>query len=259
MDNKLRNFIDKDDCFFIHYASDGFYNGSSPAPKISCIAIFSESLKVIRVFSINTYIQSHNIENSEKFLLKEFQSFLKVRQNVCFVHWNMNGEGFGFKALWARAKELGIKLPEIEEENLFDLSSYVAYLSEKRLSIKQILWFNSLLCGGNYLDGKTEAEYFNKGNFKDIDNSVKLKVQGFADVVKLIKEDKLKTEVPCKPNDGLTKEERCEQALKFAKAREKITEQYANNEPECVEEYSFLFFDFEHPWISLIANWVANM
>ena len=63
------NFIDKDDCFFIHYASDGFYNGSSPAPKISCIAIFSESLKVIRVFSINTYIQSHNIENSEKFLL----------------------------------------------------------------------------------------------------------------------------------------------------------------------------------------------
>ena len=33
MDNKLKDFLNRNNCFFIHYASDGFYNGSSPAPK----------------------------------------------------------------------------------------------------------------------------------------------------------------------------------------------------------------------------------
>ena len=41
MDNKLQDFINKEDCYFIHYASNGFYNGSSPAPKISCIVIYN--------------------------------------------------------------------------------------------------------------------------------------------------------------------------------------------------------------------------
>ena len=157
MDNRLEKLLQQKDCYFIHYASDGFYNGFSPAPRISCIGIFNNNMDSRKVFSIDTYFQSHNVEDSEKFLLKEFQSFLKVRPNICFIHWNMNGKGFGFKALWARAKELEIELPEISEENLFDLSSYVAYLSEKRLSIKQILWFNSLL-DRQYLDGKDEAK-----------------------------------------------------------------------------------------------------
>lgn len=64
--------------------------------------------------------------------------------NVSFIHWGMNNNGFGFKAIQARAKELGVELPTIADGNLFDLSSYVAYIAEKKLSIKQILWFNSL-------------------------------------------------------------------------------------------------------------------
>lgn len=41
MDTKLKDLINRDDCYFIHYASDGFYNGSSPAPRISCIVIYN--------------------------------------------------------------------------------------------------------------------------------------------------------------------------------------------------------------------------
>ena len=42
MDNKLQELLNKDDCYFIHYASNGFYNGSSPAPNVSCIVIFNQ-------------------------------------------------------------------------------------------------------------------------------------------------------------------------------------------------------------------------
>ena len=140
MDNRLENLLKNKNCYFIHYASDGFYNGMTPAPRISCIGIFNNSMDVRKVFSIDTYFQSHSVEDSEKFLLKEFKSFIESKPDISFIHWNMNGKGFGFKALWARAEELGINLPEIKEENLFDLASYVAYLSEKRLSIKQILY-----------------------------------------------------------------------------------------------------------------------
>ena len=193
---------------------------------------------------------------------------------MSFIHWNMNAYGFGFKAIQARAKELGVELPEIPEENMFDLSSYVAYIAEKKLSIKQILWFNSLLYGNDYLDGKTEAEYFENGFFDDIYYSVDLKVRGFVDVVKLIQENNLKTEPPYTNDDGLTREERRQQALELAQAREKmINDIYENNrkiqarnqriieqedyEPEDVEEEIFCY-DSEHPLISLFSSWLAN-
>lgn len=38
------------------------------------------------------------------------------------------------------------------------------------------------MIGDDYLDGKVEAEYFDKGLFEKIYNSVDLKVRGFADV-----------------------------------------------------------------------------
>ena len=97
--------------------------------------------------------------------------------------------------------------------------------------------------------------------------SVELKVRGFADVVKLIREDKLKTEAPYKTNDGLTWEERHEAALKREKMREQMMQDIIEHnrevmdraeETECTREEGFFFFDFAHPIVSLIANWVGN-
>ena len=133
------------------------------------------------------------------------------------------------------------------------------------------------MIGEDYLDGKTEAEYFNAGKFEEIYYSVCLKVRGFADVVKLIQKNKLKSEPPYQINDGLTKEERRQQALKIAQAREEILrdmvnhnkklltrqeeayeESIENYEPEVEEEHSLFFFDFDHPLISIFANLFAN-
>ena len=282
MDSKLENLLKNKDCFFIHYASDGFYNGMTPAPRISCISVYNGSLDKRINFSIDNFKQAQSIEDAEKMLLYDFKSFLELKPDISFVHWNMNGKGFGFSAIWARAKELGIDLPEINEENMFDLSSYVAYLSEKRLSIKQILWFNSLL-DRQYLDGKDEALYFSQRKFSEISASVSLKVVGLYYVVEELKNGTLKTEkVFAEPNDGLTKEERHARALRIDAAREEMLRDMVNHnklalqkqqkaldeylskadefEPEYVEqeESGIFFFDFGHPVISLFANWFAN-
>ncbi len=274
MDNKLENLLKNNNCYFIHYASDGFYNGLSPAPRISCISIFKDQMQSRINFSIDNFKQTQSIEDAEKMLLYDFKSFLELKPDICFVHWNMNGKGFGFSAIWARAKELGIELPEIKEENLFDLSSYIAYLSEKILSIKQILWFNSLL-DRQYLDGKDEALYFSQRKFSEISASVSLKVVGLYYIVEELKKGTLKTEkVFAEPNDGLTKEERRQQALKLAETRDKmINDIYEHNkriqkhneeildkieQAESESDEGVLFYDSAHPLISLFASWFAN-
>ncbi len=298
MDKKLEQLINKDNTYFIHYASNGFYNGSSPAPKVSCIVLYNLKNDKCINFSISEHLDNdlRDIELAESELLTDFNSFVNQNSEISFIHWNMTAKGFGFNAIKARAEELCVEFPIIKEENLFDLSSYVAYVAEKKLSIKQILWFNSLLIGDDYLDGKTEAEYFDKRKFKEILYSVDLKVRGFADVVKLIQEDKLKIEAPYQINDGLTKEERRQQALKIAAAREEMLRDMVNhnkrilnkkekafddylknadkevkagidryfdkNGIEYEEEYyhdeGICFFSFAHPIISLFANWFAN-
>ena len=276
MDNKLQDFINREDCYFIHYASNGFYSGSSPAPKISCIVIYNLKRDKGYRFNILDHIGANSKEQAERLMLENFKLVFTKIPDVSFIHWNMTAEGFGFKAIQARAKELGVDIPMPDNEHLFDLSSYGSYIAEKKLSIKQILWFNSLLIGDDYLDGKVEAEYFDKGLFDKIYNSVDLKVRGFADIVKLIQDNKLKTEAPYQYNDGLTKEERRQQALKLAETREKmINDIYEHNrkvqahneriikqmediELEYEEEHRFLFFDFDHPLISMFANWFVN-
>ena len=273
MDNKLEDFLNNKDYYFIHYASEGFYNGSSPAPKISCIVIYNDSElnKDKKRFSPMDYHEENDLESAERLCLEKFKQIIS-NPNTCFIHWNMNMEGFGFKAISARAKDLGINMPKITNDRLFDLSSYVAYLSEKRLSIKQVLWFNSLLNNG-FLDGKTESEYAKEGRYEEIFKSVNAKVVGLSMLIDEIKNNTLKTENPFpEPKDGLTKEERRTLALKVAESRERMFKEIEEHNRRVLEhnkrvmeqpvyqevDESFLFFDFDHPLLSMFINWFGN-
>lgn len=266
MDNKLQNLLNRDDCYFIHYASSGFYDGSGSAPKISCILIYNPKNDKGYRFDIADNLEGNSKEQAEKLTLEKFKSVFTKIPNVSFIHWNMTAKGFGFKAIQARAKEMGVELPTIPEENLFDLSSYIGYIAGKNLSVKQILWFNSLLYGNDFLDGKTEAEYFGKGKYEEIYNSVELKVKGFAEIVNLIKDNKLKTDPPYQNNDGLTKEERHMEAVKRSQMREQMLQDIMEHnrrvmeksESERVEEDAILYYNSEHPILSLFANLFAN-
>ena len=265
MDNKLQELLNRDDCYFIHYASNGFFNGSSPAPKISSIVIFNKKNEQGYRFTLKDHLQGHSKEDAEKLALENFKLLFEKNPNVSFIHWNMTANGFGFKAIQQRAKELGVELPTIQDENLFDLSSYVAYIAEKKLSIKQILWFNSLLYGNDFLDGKTEAEYFDKGKYEEINNSIELKVNGFAEIVDLIKANKLKTEPPYVNNDGLTKEERHREAVKRSQMREQMLRDIREHNKRVMEEPEIIYENYEveifaptHPILSLFCNWYVN-
>ena len=175
--------------------------------------IYNQNNDISYKFCLKDYIPGHSKEEAEKLMLEDFKLLFIKFPDISFIHWNMTANGFGFKAIQARAKELGVEIPTISEENLFDLSSYVAYLAEKKLSIKQVLWFNSLLYGNDYLDGKTEAEYFNKEKYDEISNSVELKVMGFSEITNLIEENELKTEPPYQNNDKKNRELALQQPL----------------------------------------------
>ncbi len=271
MDTKLEQFLNCNDYYFIHYASDGFYNGSSPAPKISCIVIFNDKTTEKFRFCTVVYLKKNSKEDAESLCLKRFKQIIESKPNICFIHWNMDSDGFGFKAISARAKELGIEFPKISNERLFDLSSYVTDIAGKRLTLKQVLWFNNLL-DDEFLEGKTEAEYLNYGRYEEIFESVNLKTAALSMIVEEIKHNTLKTEKPfANHNDGLTKEEKREQALKVAQMREQTFKDIAEHNrrilrkrEETIERYSeeqeegFVFFDSEHPLLSLFATWFGN-
>jgi hypothetical protein len=267
MDSKLEAFINQDECYFIHYASNGFYNGTSPAPKISCIVIYNQKNKIKGKFSISDYINENSVTDSEKLLLLKFKSFLEEHKKISFIHWNMLAEGFGFKAIYTRAKELDIELPAIYKENYFDLASYIEYIAGKKLSIKQILWFNSIL-DEQFLDGKTEAEYFKQNKFEEILNSVHSKVVGLSCIVNNIKDNSLETENNFElQTDGLTKEERKEQNKTIIKARNKILNDIVEHNRKILNKTkqkedegtsTFCILDFNHPIISMIINWIGN-
>lgn len=106
MDTKLKDFINRDDCYFIHYASDGFYNGSSPAPRISCIVIYNLKTDKGYRFLISDHTEDNSLEQAERLTLENFKMVFDKIPNVSFIHWGMNNNGFGFKAIQARAKEL---------------------------------------------------------------------------------------------------------------------------------------------------------
>ncbi|OLA95026.1 MAG: hypothetical protein BHW64_00810 [Candidatus Melainabacteria bacterium LEY3_CP_29_8] len=91
-------------------------------------------------------------------------------------------------------------------------------------------------------------------------------------IVEEIKHNTLKTEKPYTgQGSSLSKEERREQALKVAQAREQTFKDIAEHNrrilrkrEEAIERYSeeqeegFVFFDSEHPLLSLFASWFAN-
>lgn len=258
MDNKLERLLKQDNCYFIHYASDGFYNDSSPAPKISCILIFNDKTTEKFRFCPVDYLKENSKEEAERLCLNRFKQIVESKPNICFIHWNMNSDGFGFKAISARAKELGVELPQISNENLFDLSSCVTDIAGKRLTLKQVLWFNDLL-DNEFLEGKIEAEYLNYSRYEEIFESVNLKTAALSMIVEEIKHNTLKTEkLHTEQGNGLSKEKRREQVLKVTQAREQIFKDIAEHNrrilrkrEETIERYSE---EQEEGFVFLIQN-----
>ena len=102
------------------------------------------------------------------------------------------------------------------------------------------------------------------------------KVKGFSEMVKLIEKGEFKTEPPYQNNDGLTKEERHQAALKREKMREQIIQDIMDHNKRILKRKEEAFEEFvknfeskingenptcpdpKHPLLSLFASWAGE-
>ena len=264
--------------WIIHYACNGLYDNLSPAPNVSCIIISNLSCKFKRKFYVKDYLGEHSLKESEKLLLKKFADFINKNTDKYFVHWNMDSLSFGFNAISACCRELGIEIKNIPNENKIDLSKIVEKLANKKLSLKQALMFNNILFD-DFLNGKEELEAYNKGNYNAVLESVHDKVIGIQMLIEVINENSFKSKFSSTSKIKYTQTERKQIDKELKRYREKIFnnnkaviskmqqdfEDYKNEiidsyEEDLAEENDggIFVFDTGHPILSMFANLFLN-
>lgn len=206
MDNiAFKKLLESNDTYIIHYASNGIYEYGSLAPKISCIAVWGTNNEVRRRFFVQDFLEGNSLEQAEKIILQRFADFLSEDENIKFIHWGMNADGFGFRAISARCSDLGVNIREIPSKNKIDLSKIVSNYAGKKLSIKQVLMMNNCI-SEDFLSGKEEVECYNNGKYEKVFNSVKDKVVGFNSVIQRIMNNDLLTEFGNRRTSSYSKE-----------------------------------------------------
>ena len=265
--------------WIIHYACNGLYADLSPAPNISCIIVRNLNCENKRKFYVKDYLGEHSFKESEKLLLKKFADFINQNTDKYFVHWNMNGQSFGFNAINARCRELEIEIKDIPNENKIDLSKIVEKLANKKLSLKQTLMFNDMLFD-DFLNDKDELEAYNKGNYNAVLESVHDKIIGIQMLIEVINENSFKSGFNnTMPKSKYTQTERKQLDKELKRYREEIFnnnkaviskmqqdfEDYKNEvidsyEEDLAEENNggIFVFDTGHPLLSMFANLFLN-
>lgn len=265
--------------WIIHYACNGLYDGLSPVPNISCLIISNLSCKFKRKFYVKDYLGEYSLKESEKLLLKKFADFINENTDKYFVHWNMDSLSFGFNAINARCRELGIEIKNIPNENKIDLSKIVEKLANKKLSLKQALMFNNILFD-DFLNGKEELEAYNKGNYNAVLESVHDKVIGIQMLIEVINENSFKSGFNnTMPKSKYTQTERKQIDKELKRYREeifnnnkavisKMQQDFEDYKNEIIDSYEedlaeendggIFVFDTGHPLLSMFANLFLN-
>ncbi len=168
----------KQNIYSIHYSCSGFYNGGALAPSICCIAVYNIKTEEMHSFCLDNYIKKgYSLMESERLLLKDFVEFFNKIGNSFFIHWLMDGETYGFKAIFARCLNFGIDNLELNnfiDFNLASCSNFSLIDTLEENNCKKV----------TVLNGKNEAIGFNNQNFKIVALSTKAKAIGLAELFK---------------------------------------------------------------------------
>lgn len=176
----------------VHYACEDFANrpdGSSA--RITAIA--ARHLDSAQTFSFSIHLSAERLgisykdiadryEELERDLLQDFTKFCEKHMSFTWVHWSMRDSNYGFPALYHRCKLLGIAPTEIPPTNLFDLARCLVsvygseYIEHPRLP--KILEKNGISMLA-YVDGSSEAQMSQDGEFVTIHRSTLRKVDSF--------------------------------------------------------------------------------
>ena len=190
MSNKLDDLESiKNKICLLHYACSDF---SIDPIKISTITIFEYTLKKAHTFSI--------IDSTEKEMLVKFFEYIKNYPEWVFVGWNLKSITYGVQVIERRYKQLLNEEIPFEIKPVFDLDSiiqekYGTSVSHGMYGKMQKLFEMNSINLTYFLDGKTEAELYDKNEIRKVEMSNDSKVQGMKKILDLLFEDNLKVEV----------------------------------------------------------------
>lgn len=206
----------------IHYSCESFHDISNGhTPRVTSIALRNLKTAQTESFSIHKVAERQHIpfdeikDNYDKLeheMLSHFYDYIRQRQNVSFIHWNMRDGNFGFSAIAHRFEVLGGQPHVIPDEKKHDLArmlvdlfgkNYVGHGNAGRLH--ELIHLNNIT-DKDALIGQEEAEAFVKREYVKLHQSTLRKVDCIANIVERIVDGTLKTNAPWKDTYGLSLE-----------------------------------------------------
>lgn len=193
----------------IHYACQSLdQNEREGSPRVTAVAQVDLASGAVTSYSIHAEAELARLapvqilsrmDQLERAMLDKLYAGFAARRETRLVHWNMRDEVFGFPALALRYSVLGGRPVDPGDTHTLDLARILrdiygpGYVAPPRLLTLARL--NGLPTRG-YLDGKAEAEAFERGQYAAVKRSTLLKLQLIVDVLHLARENALKTAAP---------------------------------------------------------------
>lgn len=202
--NKL--FEDAANVSVIHYSCESFYERiDGRSPRITSLAIRRLDTGQTTSFSIHQVAELEGVDlagiaehydSLELRMLNAFFQHVGNHRGVKYLHWNMRDINYGFAAIEHRHRVLSGQPYVIPDENKYDLARLlidiygVGYTGHPRLTT--LLEKNNIQ-PRDFLNGASEAEAFEAGNFVGLHQSTLRKVDVLANIAGRVANGSLKT------------------------------------------------------------------
>jgi hypothetical protein len=190
-----------------HYSCESFYDRTDGrSPRITSIAVRKLDSGQTVSFSIHQVAELDGIDLEgitahydalEWKMLGDFFAHVGGHRGMKYLHWNMRDINYGFAAIEHRYRVLGGPPAFIiPDENKFDLARLlidiygVGYTGHPRLTT---LLEKNKIQPRDFLNGASEAEAFEQGNFVGLHQSTLRKVDMIANIAGRANDRSLKT------------------------------------------------------------------
>lgn len=185
--------IAKGKVLVIHYSCESFYGKAGYTPRVTSIGILNKENNESTIFSLHLTAQimkinlaessSIELDEVERTMLSEFNSFVDEHKSYVWIHWNMRSASYGFKAISNRFRILGGNEIIIPDTNKVDLRAIFGqlytYNFEKDEPNGQLLNLaeRNNISGRDALPGREEASAFEQKDYLLLHMSTLRKVE----------------------------------------------------------------------------------
>lgn len=167
------------------------------------VAVSAGSPAVQQAPQVLQQLLSQTLDPLERDMLDGYFSFLEMRADATFIHWNMRDDNYGFSALEHRCRVLGGTPVVISDNKKFDLARELVTLyglkyaphtssSGRKGRLMSVIEMNRI-SDVDALQGKEEAEAFVKGEYLRLHQSTLRKVDVLANIFDRTHDKSLKT------------------------------------------------------------------